>query len=158
MGLRGLWVLIAILACSACNYYFTPYVDLVVHVPNGGETGNEVGAAISQFAQQRKLVAWRSDSSSSTPEENRKINEKTTHYVTGTRLGEGTDLVYFDAAPTCKVARVVERSPKWTSQSQAALVRLRAVLEAIPGVTVETGDKFDSENRSARSYIEYCPD
>jgi hypothetical protein len=155
--IRGtrLCILLAIVASASCNYYFNPYADLVLRVTDV-EASSTVDVAISRFAQERQLVAWRSDSIAM-PESNRRLNEKTTYYMQKTRSEKEASLVYFDASAGCKVVRVVERSPSWTPQSEADLVQLRTALGGITGVTVEMGGKFDQRTQSARTFAEYCP-
>jgi len=115
-----------------------------------------VSRVISQFAERKHLSASSAVNDAPAPEAIRRLNEKTTYYETGTPYGKGRSLTFLDASPTCKVIRVVERSPNWNAQSQADLDELRAALSAIEGVAVELGAKFDPATNSGRGINEYC--
>lgn len=149
------WILVATLATLSCSVYSNPSIDLVLHVSNV-DAEKKVREAISLFAQRRQLIASSAVSDAPAPDSIRRLNEKTTYYLTGTRHGEGRALTFLDASPTCKVIRVVERSASWNAQSQADVDELRAALSAIEGVTVELGAKFDPATNSGRGIDEYC--
>jgi len=149
------WILIATLANVSCSVYSNPSVDLVLHVSTV-DASREVGLVISQFAQRKQLIASSAVNDDPAPEWIRRLNEKTTHYVTGTPHGKGRSLTFLDASPTCKVIQVVELSANWNAQSQADLDELRAALSAIEGVAVELGAKFEPGTNSGRGINEYC--
>ena len=158
-GLRGRVrdaLLVAALASTSCNAYFNPAVDLVVHVTNG-DAGDRVVVAIDKFARDRQLTAYPASNDSPVPESIRQLNEKTTHYLTGTRHGKGRSLTFLNASPACKVVKVVERSEHWSTESEADLVALRTALSGLAGVTVEEGARFDG-TKGGRGLNEYCQD
>lgn len=149
-------LLAAAFAIASCSAYFNPTVDLVLRVTDA-DAGNRVVAVIEEFARDRKLAAYPAKSEGSTPEYLRKLNEKTTYYLPGTRRGEGRSFTFLDATPACKVIRLVERGEHWLKESEADLVALRTALSAIPGVTVEEGARFVPDTNSGRGIDEYCP-
>lgn len=148
--------LVAALTAGGCNYYSNPYVDLVLRVADDA-AALKLDSAIRRFADQRQLVRSPASLETPLPEANRRIAEKTTYYLTGNSRAKGRSLVFFDASTDCKAVRLIEESPDWNEQSQAALAELRAELSAIEGVTVEQGHVFDGRSKDGGSLHEYCP-
>ena len=152
------WVLIlaATFALTSCSAYFNPSVDLILYVADA-DAGTRVAAAIDEFARSRQLTAYPAKSEASTPEYLRKLNERTTYYLTGARYGEGRSLTFLDATSACKVVRVVEGGERWSKESEADLIALRTVLNSLPGVKVEEGARFVPNTTRGRGINEYCP-
>jgi hypothetical protein len=153
--LQPTWIVPAMLIFASCSVYSNPTVDLVLEVSNA-DAGRGVEAVISRFAERRRLVASSEISQGSTPESVRRLQQRTTHYVTGERYGEGRALTYLDASPTCKVVRVVELGAEWNEQSQSDLDELHAELSKLQGVVVKQGAKYIPGTDSGRGIDEYC--
>lgn len=143
---------------SSCSAYFNPTADLVLHVADA-DAGHRVVVTLEGFARERGLKASSARDDGPQPESIRQLKEKTTYYLSGTRHGIGRSLTFFDASPGCKVVQLVERSEKWSEQSEADLQALRAALTALAGVTVESGARFapNTESKRGRPITDYCP-